>query len=101
MTLRILRIPAAFVFGTMLLASSTLAQTRPAAPESPYGGTSVEVIIARVNDQIITSSDYDRALKELDQEQRQRGASMQEISLALKGQGAWHYRRNRVGEPAE
>jgi peptidyl-prolyl cis-trans isomerase SurA len=82
MTLRILRIPAAFVFGTMLLASSTLAQTRPAAPESPYGGTSVEVIIARVNDQIITSSDYDRALKELDQEQRQRGASMQEISVA-------------------
>ena len=82
MTLRILRIPAAFVFGTVLLASSTLAQTHPAAPASPYGGTTVEEIIARVNDQIITSSDYDRAMKELDEEARQHGASMQEISAA-------------------
>ena len=82
MTLRILRIFAAFVFGTLLLASSTLAQTRPAAPESPYGGTTVEEIIARVNDQIITRSDYDRAMKELDTEGRQHGASMQEISDA-------------------
>ena len=84
MTLRLLRIPAAFVLGTVLLASSTLAQTHPAAPESPYGGTTVEDIIARVNDQIITSSDYDRAMKELDQEARQHGASMQDISAAHK-----------------
>jgi peptidyl-prolyl cis-trans isomerase SurA len=84
MTLRILRTPAAFVFGTVLLASSTLAQTRPAAPESPYGGTTVEDIIARVNDQVITRSDYDRAMKELDAEARQHGASMQEISEAHK-----------------
>ncbi len=82
MTFRLLRIPAAFVFGTALLASSATAQTRSATPQSPYGGTTVEQIIARVNDQIITSSDYDRAMKELDQEQRQRGASMQEISEA-------------------
>ena len=84
MTLRILRTPAAFVFGTVLLASSTLAQTHPAAPESPYGGTTVEDIIARVNDQVITRSDYDRAMKELDAEARQHGASMQEISAAHK-----------------
>jgi len=84
MTLRLFRIPAAFVFGTVLLASSTLAQTHPAAPESPYGGTTVEDIIARVNDQIITRSDYDRAMKELDAEARQHGASMQEISEAHK-----------------
>jgi peptidyl-prolyl cis-trans isomerase SurA len=84
MTLRILRTPAAFVFGTVLLASSTLAQTRPAAPESPYGGTTVEDIIARVNDQVITRSDYDRAMKELDAEAHQHGASMQEISEAHK-----------------
>jgi peptidyl-prolyl cis-trans isomerase SurA len=70
------------VFGTLLLASSTLAQTRPAAPESPYGGTTVEEIVARVNDQIITRSDYDRAMKELDAEARQHGASMQDISEA-------------------
>jgi peptidyl-prolyl cis-trans isomerase SurA len=84
MTLRILRIPAAFVFGTLLLASSTLAQTHPAAPESPYGGNTVEEIIARVNDQVITRSDYERALNEMDQEARQHGATMQEISLAHK-----------------
>jgi peptidyl-prolyl cis-trans isomerase SurA len=84
MTDRFLRIPAAFVFGTLLLASSTLAQTRPATPESPYGGTTVEEIVARVNDQIITRSDYDRAMKELDSEARQHGASMQDISEAHK-----------------
>ena len=52
------------------------------SPESPYGGTTVEEIIARVNDRIITRSDYERAQRELDQEARQRGASMQEISAA-------------------
>lgn len=82
MTLRLIRIPAAFVFGTVLLANSAFAQTRTAAPASPYGGTTVQEIIARVNDQIITSADYDRAMKELDQEARQRGASMQEMSDA-------------------
>ena len=63
MKLRSLRIPAAFVFGTALLASSASAQTRTAAPASPYGGTTVQEIIARVNDRIITTSDYDRAMK--------------------------------------
>jgi len=82
MTLRNLRTPAAFVFGTLLLACYPLAQTRPAAPESPYGGNTVEEIIARVNDQVITRSDYERALKEMDQEARQHGATMQEISAA-------------------
>ena len=82
MTLRLIRNSAAFVFGTMLLATSTLAQTRPAASESPYGGATVEEIIARVNDQIITRSDYERALNEMDAEARQRGATMQEISAA-------------------
>ena len=72
------------MFGTALLASTTLAQTHPAAPESPYGGATVEEIVARVNDQIITRSDYNRAMKELDQEARQHGASMQEISAAHK-----------------
>jgi peptidyl-prolyl cis-trans isomerase SurA len=84
MTLRLIRTPAAFVFGTLLLATSVLAQTHPAAPESPYGGTTVEEIIARVNDQIITRSDYDRAMTELDNEARQHGATMQAISAAHK-----------------
>ena len=87
MTLRISLTPAAFVFGTVLLASSALAQTHPAtAPEhptatdSPYGGSIIEEGIARVNNQIISRSDYDRALKEVDDEARQRGESMQQIS---------------------
>jgi len=84
MTLRYLCTPAAIVFGTVLLASSALAQTRPAAPESPYGGVTVEDIIARVNDQIITRSDYDRAVNEMDEQARQRGATRQEMSEAHK-----------------
>ena len=85
MTLRLFRTPAAFVFSAALLASYPLAQTaHPAAPESPYGGTTVAEIIARVNDRIITRADYDRAMKELDDEAHQKGASMQEISDAHK-----------------
>ena len=84
MTLRLIRTPAAFVFGTLLLATSVLAHTHSTAPESPYGGATVEEIIARVNDQIITRSDYDRAMTELDNEARQHGATMQAISAAHK-----------------
>jgi peptidyl-prolyl cis-trans isomerase SurA len=85
MTLRLFRTPAAFVFSAALLASYPLAQTaHPAAPESPYGGTTVGEIVARVNDQIITRADYDRAMNELDAEARQKGASAQEISDAHK-----------------
>src|ERR1035437_6228064 len=84
MTLRLFRTLAAFVFSTALLATSALAQTRPAAPESPYGGATVAEIVARVNDQIITRADYDRAMNELDSEARQHGASMQEMSAAHK-----------------
>ncbi|MGD0095203.1 MAG: peptidylprolyl isomerase [Terracidiphilus sp.] len=81
MTLRLFRTLAAFALPAALLASYTLAQTpRPGAPESPYGGVTVAEIIARINDQIITRADYERAMNELDNEARQRGASMQEIS---------------------
>ena len=84
MTLRFLRIPAAFVLSTALLAGPTWIHAQSnIAPQSPYGGTTVEDIIARVNDQIITRSDYDRALAEMDQEARQHGATtLQEISAA-------------------
>jgi peptidyl-prolyl cis-trans isomerase SurA len=84
MNLRLIRTSAAIVFGTLLLASTLLAQTHPAAPQSPYGGVVVEEMVARVNDQIITRSDYERAMKELDDEARQHGASMQQISAAHK-----------------
>jgi len=39
--------------------------------QSPYHGTVVEEIAARVNDQVISKSDYDRAEQELEQEARQ------------------------------
>lgn len=41
--------------------------------QSPYHGTVVEQIAARVNDQVISKSDYDRAQQELEQEARQQG----------------------------
>jgi peptidyl-prolyl cis-trans isomerase SurA len=94
MTLRTFRTPAGVAFSALLLAStfcaSTLcapalrAQSRPAANDSPYGGVTVEEIVARVNDQIISRSDYDRALKDYDAEARQRGDSMQAISEGHK-----------------
>jgi peptidyl-prolyl cis-trans isomerase SurA len=82
MTLRLFRSPAAFVISTALLATSALAQSLPGTPQSTYGGVPVEQIIARINDQIITSSDYDRAMKELDDEAREHNASMHDISSA-------------------
>jgi peptidyl-prolyl cis-trans isomerase SurA len=84
MNLRILRIPGALSLSAFLLTGLAFAQSRPSSTASPYGGTVVEEIIARVNDQIITKSDYERAQNELDQEMRQRGSTMQEISEAHK-----------------
>jgi len=86
MTFRFLRLPAAVVFGTALLASSAVAQAQTlATQQSPYGGTTVEDIVARVNDQIITRSDYERAQSEVDRDARQRGAAtMQEVAAAHK-----------------
>jgi len=46
---------------------------------SPYHGTVVEEIVAMVNDQIISKSDYDRAEQDLDQEARQQGWSQQQL----------------------
>src|ERR1700678_1282165 len=80
MTLRTFGIPAAFVIGTALLATSASAQTHPAVPQSAYGGVTVEDVVARVNDQVITQSDYDRAQKQVDDEAKQRGETMQQIS---------------------
>ena len=80
MNFRFLSVSSLLVVGTILLGASALAQNRPADPQSPYGGVVVEDIIARVNDQIISRSDYDRALKELDGEGHQRGLTMQQLS---------------------
>jgi peptidyl-prolyl cis-trans isomerase SurA len=84
MTGKHLRIYAALAMGMALLANHCAAQNQANEPASPYGGTTVEDKIARVNDQIITKSDYDRAMNELDQEGRQHGESMQEMASARK-----------------
>ena len=79
-TLRLLHTSAAVFCGALLAAVTASAQLVPNEPASPYGGATVEEIIARVNDQIITSSDYNRALAELEQEDRQHSETMQQIA---------------------
>jgi peptidyl-prolyl cis-trans isomerase SurA len=83
MTQRIAYLSAALAFGAFVFTGAAPAQT-PSSAGSPYGGTPVEQIIARINDQIITSSDYDRAESEMEDEARQHGDSMQETAEARK-----------------
>jgi peptidyl-prolyl cis-trans isomerase SurA len=56
--------------------SSNLGQQ---ASQSPYPGSVVEEIVARVNDQVISTSDYARAEQELEQEGRQQNWSAQQL----------------------
>lgn len=84
MTLKSLSTPATLAFGAVLLAGAATAHSQNGSPSSPYGGNVVERIVARINDQVITQSDYDRALKEMDQEARQHGDSMQQTSAQHK-----------------
>ena len=53
---------------------------QPQAQASPFNGKVVEDVVARVNDQIITSSDYQRAQEQMDSEGKQQGWSEQEIA---------------------
>ncbi len=55
---------------------------KPAAPapaQSPYQGTVVEDVIARVNDQVISRSDYDRAAQDLDAQAKQQQWTQQQL----------------------
>lgn len=83
-TTTIIRISATLALGALALAAGSQAHAQSTAPASPYGGTVAEDIIARVNDQIITQSDYNRALDEMNQDGRQHGASMQEMAAMRK-----------------
>jgi peptidyl-prolyl cis-trans isomerase SurA len=58
----------------------------PAAsgPQSPFAGTVVEEIVARVNDQIITKSDYERQEQELEATARQQNWPPQELEEQKK-----------------
>ena len=73
---------------SLALCAPALAQTagspvspnaREAAPETPYHGVVVEEAIARVNDRVISTSDYQRALDELNQTAKQRNWSDAEL----------------------
>ncbi len=84
MIYRPLSLPAAFAASIVLLAIPTLGQTSgktpaPAASQSPYQGTVVEEIVARVNDQVINKSDYQRADQELTSQAQQQGWSQQQL----------------------
>ncbi len=76
----LLRLSAAVFCGAILLCIPAAAQNLANEPQSPYGGDTVEEIIARVNDQVITSSDYNRALEEMESEDRQHGETMQQMA---------------------
>jgi peptidyl-prolyl cis-trans isomerase SurA len=56
--------------------------SKPAAvpePQSPYQGTLVEDIVARVNDQVISRSDFERADQDLDAQAKQQQWTQQQL----------------------
>ncbi len=96
MTLRRSDVCCWLLAGSLLAAAPVLAQKKtnkpltpaqqaerakfdPKAEASPFGGHVVEESVAQVNDQIINTSDYNRAETQLEQEGRQQGWSEQEL----------------------
>ncbi len=96
MTLRRSDVCAWLLAGSLLAAAPALAQkktNKPLTPEqqaerakfdpkaeaSPFGGNVVEERVAQVNDQIISTSDYNRSAAQLEQEGRQQDWSEQEL----------------------
>lgn len=88
MTLRPFVYPAVLLLGTASFAALAYGQasttSSPAAQQSPNGGVVVEEIIAQVNDQIVTRSDYERAAQQLEMDARQQGMSPQEVESRKK-----------------
>lgn len=87
---RVLRFPATLAASAGLLlvvgALPSIAQGRGSnfaddttRTQSPYQGTVVEQIIAMVNDQVISKSDYERAERQLEQEAQQQNWPPQEL----------------------
>jgi len=83
MMLRVPSLPAILAAGLALAVVPAIAQNDPlaadAAQSSPYSGSVVEAIVARVNDQVISTSDYERAEQQLEQEAQQQSWSQQEL----------------------
>ncbi|HEU4982461.1 MAG TPA: peptidyl-prolyl cis-trans isomerase [Acidobacteriaceae bacterium] len=53
--------------------------TQPPQKQTPYPGTPVEEVIARVNDQVINTSDYNRAEQDLEQQSQQHQWTQQQL----------------------
>jgi peptidyl-prolyl cis-trans isomerase SurA len=75
---------AILLFSAVLSAVPSLAQANAPTAKSatelaPVNGKVVEDIVARVNDQIVTQSDYDRAAEQLDNEARQQAVPPREL----------------------
>lgn len=85
MMLRVPPFPVMLAASVALAVTPVLAQshgssfTDTTTQSSPYHGAVVEDIIARVNDQVISKSDYQRAEQELEQEARQQSWSQQQL----------------------
>ncbi len=74
-------LPALLAASLAMIAVPAVAQSGSGSYQdnSPYHGQVVEEIVARVNDQAISLSDYDRAEQQLEQEGQQEGWSQQEL----------------------
>jgi len=70
-SLAIATLPTAF--------GQTAKPATPAAVQSPYQGTVVEDIVVRVNDQVISRSDYERAEQDLDAQAKQQQWTQQQL----------------------
>ncbi|HKO12473.1 MAG TPA: peptidylprolyl isomerase [Acidobacteriaceae bacterium] len=84
MMLRVPLLPATLFAGLALSVFPAAAQRVGSLADdtqrnSAYSGSVVEEIIARVNDQVINKSDYERAQQELDQEARQQNWTQQQV----------------------
>jgi peptidyl-prolyl cis-trans isomerase SurA len=84
MTLRFLlnRAALAASLAIAFVPTSYSQSTKPAAPadqQSPYQGEVVEDIVARVNDQVISRSDYERAAQDLDAQGKQQQWTQQQL----------------------
>jgi peptidyl-prolyl cis-trans isomerase SurA len=79
-------VTAAFIALPAFSSSQTTkpAPTNPPAQQSPYAGTVVEDIIAYVNDQIISRSDYERADQQLEAEAKQQNVSPADLEAHRK-----------------
>ena len=85
MILRFPPLPAVLLAGLALAPVAAFAQAGSNFADTTsqqvpaYSGTVIEDIIARVNDQVISKSDYERAQQQLEQEAQQQSWSQQEL----------------------